>query len=363
MAVERKRYITYSLLWGAIAAVVLWANSSAKEHREQQPITDFEIVVSDVGADALIDEEYIDSWLVLHDMHPEGRVMSGVDLARLEEVIAEHSAVSAVNAYMTYDGCLTLNVAQRRAVARLRIDGYDMYLSADGYLLPVTDCRLLQLPVITGDYKPLFDASYSGYHGDSSNEPMAEIERRFRSIDERRVDLLKERVAINAKLRGVEKEGVKRELFSSDEAYRGRVEALKERKMAARRKHAERDREIELALRALEDERLAASLEADRVRSMVRDFGQLIAFIDYLRREPFWRAEVVQVVLSKGSDGAMEIAIVPRSGGFIVDMGFAENLVAKLGTLRYFYDRALSNVGWDKYKHISLRYNDQVVCR
>jgi cell division protein FtsQ len=59
----------------------------------------------------------------------------------------------------------------------------------------------------------------------------------------------------------------------------------------------------------------------------------------------------------------MEIAIVPRSGGFIVDMGFAENLVAKLGTLRYFYDRALSNVGWDKYKHISLRYNDQVVCR
>ena len=362
MAVDRKKIVGYGVLWALIIVVVIWANNVAMEHRSKQPITKFEIIV-DGGAESLIDAELIDGWLVLNEMHPEGKMVADVDLAKLESIIAEHSAVKSANAYVTYDGHLVVNVSQRRAVARLRVGDYDMYLCEDGYVLPVTDCHTLLLPVITGDYVPLFEKGFVGLHEDSANEPLRAIDERIRGIEQRRVDLLKEREVINGELRKVEKRGVKREVFMSDNEYRGRVEHLKEEKVEARRIHAEKDRDIELALRELDAERLNESLEAERIRACVADFGRLIEFALYLCDDPFWRAEIVQIELTGGGDDPMQIAVVPRSGDFVVDLGFTDDLVDKLGTLRYFYDEALSNIGWDEYEHISLRYDDQVVCK
>ena len=362
MAVERGEIVRNCLLWLTIIVVVLWANSSAKEHRQQQPVEEFEIVVEGEG-DTLIDAELIGEWLEQNDMHPEGRKIAEVDLSQLEKTISEHCAVSSVNAYMTYDGQLFVTATQRKAVARLRIGDYDMYLGADGYLFPVGDCYLLSLPVITGSYVPLFDSDFVGYHGDSSQEMLADIDDEIADIETRRVELLKEREEKNAALRSVEKEGVKREMFMSDNEYRGRVDALKERKAAARRKHAEEDREIELALRALDQERLAVSLNADNIRNHVADFDALVAFAEYIVDSEFWRSEVVQIELTGGGESPMQIAIIPRSGNFFVDLGFAERLSSKLATLGDFYDKTLSNVGWETYRHISLRYDNQVVCK
>lgn len=360
---SRRDIIIHGLLWLLVVVVVLWADSSAKEHRANQPITMLKITVAENGGDSLVDTEVIESWLSENDIHPAGHTMAEVNLGRLESVIAEHSAVASVNAYMTYGGELYINITQRRAIARLRVEGYDVYVADDGYIMPVADGFLLSLPVITGECELLFDADYVGYHGDSSEPLLSDIEHRMDAIEERRVALLEERNTINAELRSIEKEGVKREIFMSDNEYRGRVESLKERKASARREHAAEDREIELGLRALETEKLAASLDADNVRRAVSDFDRLIGLVEYICDDPFWRAEVVQIVLSGGGVTPMQIEIVPRSGDFIVDMGFAENLVEKLSTLRTFYDSTLSNVGWDKYKHISLRYKNQVVCR
>lgn len=362
MAVDKKKIIGYGLLWVLVAIVVLWAGNVAEEHRTEQPITKFDIIV-DAGDESLIDEEFIEGWLVLHDMYPLGRTIADVNLAKFESVIAEHSAVNGVNAYVTYAGHMVVNVSQRRAVARLRINNYDMYVGSDGYIFPATDCKMLLLPVITGTYNTLFGSDYVGFHEDSADAPLEAIGRTIDSIEHRRVDLLKQRDAINAKLRGVERQGVKREMFMSDNEYRGRVERLKEKKVEARRIHAERDRDIELALRALEDERLGELLAADRIRANVTDFDALIEFVEYVCDNPFWRAEIVQIDISGGGEDPMQIAIVPRSGNFVVDLGFAENLVDKLDRLRNFYDTTLSNVGWDTYEHISLRYDNQVVCK
>ena len=363
MKVSRREIIGYCLLWALVVVVVIWADNSAKEHRLNHPISSFEITIADNGGEELIDAEIVEEWLEHNEIHPDGCKMAEVDLAELERVIAEHGAVSSVNAYMTYDGQLYVSVSQRRAVARLRIDGYDRYITADGYVLPVEDVHLLSVPVITGDYELLFDEKYVGYHGDSADGLLSAIDHAMLAIEDSRVDLLEERDAINAELRSVEKEGVKREIFMSDNEYRGRVEALKERKAEARRKHAEEDRNIELGLRELDAERHVLSLDAENIKDAVDDFDSLIAFVEYICDDTFWRAEVVQIVLSGGGESPMQIAIVPRSGDFIVDLGFADDLEDKLSTLREFYDTTLSNVGWDAYKHISLRYKGQVVCK
>jgi cell division protein FtsQ len=59
----------------------------------------------------------------------------------------------------------------------------------------------------------------------------------------------------------------------------------------------------------------------------------------------------------------MELRFVPRSGNFVVDLGAPSDYDTKLSNLYRFYNKGLDNVGWDKYRSISLRYEGQVVCR
>lgn len=41
-----------------------------------------------------------------------------------------------MSAYVSYDGVLRVEVTQRRPALRLRVDGYDSYVTADGFVFP-----------------------------------------------------------------------------------------------------------------------------------------------------------------------------------------------------------------------------------
>lgn len=363
MKVKHKKIIGYSLVWLLLVVILIWADSSAEEHRAEQPITSFDIVVEVGDAKQFVDEEHIEAWLTKHNMHPLGRTIAEVDLGELERVVLSHSAVSDVNAYITYDGKLELNVSLRTVVARLRIDHYDLYVAEDGFLMPPVDGYLVAVPVITGDYKPIFERDYVGNHVSSAAMHLNSIEAHFSDIELRREMLYKRRSEIKSDLRRVEKQSVKRSLFTSDDEYNGSVERLKEKKSQARKIHAALDKEIDSALRALDDERLAVAQHKQRIHDMVEDFDRLVAFVVAVSDDPFWSSEIVQMEITGGDSSPMRLTIVPRSGDFVVDLGTTENLEGKLAMLRNFYDQTLNNVGWDKYKHISLNYDGQVVCK
>ena len=79
----------------------------------------------------LVDAPMMNDWLLSHTESPVGRPLSEVNLAELERVALQHSAVAEANAYSTFSGSVEISVAQHEPVARLKVDGYDMYLTAD----------------------------------------------------------------------------------------------------------------------------------------------------------------------------------------------------------------------------------------
>jgi cell division protein FtsQ len=85
--------------------------------------------------------------------------------------------------------------------------------------------------------------------------------------------------------------------------------------------------------------------------------------IRHIVSDSFFDADIVQIVVTGGGDKPLQIAVVPRVANVTVDLGTTVNLVGKLATLRRFYEKGLSRIGWDKYSQISLRYDGQVVCR
>ena len=58
-----------------------------------------------------------------------------------------------------------------------------------------------------------------------------------------------------------------------------------------------------------------------------------------------------------------EFEIVPLVGPKILELGSIENYDEKLYYLKSFFISALKKTGWNKYKTISVKYKNQIVCR
>jgi cell division protein FtsQ len=86
--------------------------------------------------------------------------------------------------------------------------------------------------------------------------------------------------------------------------------------------------------------------------------GDLTTFINYINEDKFWKAQIEQVhVKSNG-----ELVLVPRAGGHLIELGRVEKLDQKFRNLMAFYKQGFKNGGWDKYRRVSLRFDNQIVC-
>ncbi len=78
----------------------------------------------------------------------------------------------------------------------------------------------------------------------------------------------------------------------------------------------------------------------------------------FLRKDAFWRAQVEQINVLRGGG----IEIVPRVGDNIIYLGTLDNFAHKLDRVHRFYTEALNKVGWNKYKRISVEFDNQIIC-
>lgn len=85
--------------------------------------------------------------------------------------------------------------------------------------------------------------------------------------------------------------------------------------------------------------------------------GELYPFALFLQKSAFWRAQIEQIYVGSEQD----IVLIPRVGDHRIVMGGMDDYREKLNNLRCFYDQALSQCGWNKYKTINLKYKNQVV--
>jgi cell division protein FtsQ len=86
--------------------------------------------------------------------------------------------------------------------------------------------------------------------------------------------------------------------------------------------------------------------------------GELKDFINYINKDDFWKAQIEQIYVK----GNGEYILVPRLGGHLIELGKIENLDKKFRNLLALYDKGFKNGGWDKYRKVSLKYENLIVC-
>lgn len=86
--------------------------------------------------------------------------------------------------------------------------------------------------------------------------------------------------------------------------------------------------------------------------------ARLIPFILTATAEPFWKALFQQIHVTENE----ELIIVPRVGDHRIEFGKVENIEKKFRNLKAVYKNGFNTDGWNKYKTVTLKYDNQVVC-
>ncbi len=77
-----------------------------------------------------------------------------------------------------------------------------------------------------------------------------------------------------------------------------------------------------------------------------------------IQQDAFWENQIEQIRVTPSG----ELEMAPRVGEHIVFLGKPKDVAVKLARLKAFYKKALNKVGWNKYSHISLEFNNQIIC-
>lgn len=78
---------------------------------------------------------------------------------------------------------------------------------------------------------------------------------------------------------------------------------------------------------------------------------------DFIRKDTLWAAQIGQIYVNEQH----EIELLPRVGNQRILLGNADSLDVKFRNLLAFYKQALPQVGWNAYKAINIKYNNQVI--
>ena len=343
---------------GLVLAYILYASHLVQEHRAEQRVEEVVISISDSTRTQLFaSSEQIRKQIKRGGFRIVNEAVDSVDAVKISEYITNNGFVSGADVYVTYSGKVYIDVKQHKPIVRLLCGGRNSYITAEGDVFRSPQGSAYYTSVVTGGYTPLFGANYEGNVASNYELLMEKEDSRLVKLGEQFASVKRESglcLARRVDLRKQRKQGV----FESDENH-------KQRKVGIDMELASCDEKLK-ALKAqkekIEREQQRVELRKKKIEKKYDDFVNLINFVTKVSEDSFWSAEVVQFVADTTSTGEISLQLVPRSGDFVVEFGTLADGDEKLQKLEKFYDDGLSQIGWNRYKIVDVRYNKQVIC-
>ena len=85
--------------------------------------------------------------------------------------------------------------------------------------------------------------------------------------------------------------------------------------------------------------------------------SDLYKFALYINKDRFWKAQIEQINITSSN----EVELIPKVGDQTIFLGSFDDFENKLDNLMLFYKKGLNKRGWNIYKTISLKYDNQVI--
>ncbi len=362
-------YLMVGLLWGAVIAYLIYAYCYAREQRAAARVSHLEVVVVDsTSLGSLIKSSEIRRNIAQSAIRIIDQSIDSVDLAALERLMGRNGFVEKAVAYCSEEGVLYLRLSQREPMLRLRVAGFDCYLTRDGYLFDAPRHTSLYMPVITGSYPLPVPTGYRGKIADYIKARHTSIDSLIALLETEKYPHLALERAARRKVRQERWRRLPRHWlhwlgYESEEEYEERKEAFVLRQADSVRKYRYRMRVNREAIDRLSSRQEELREQQKKLEKSYEDFTKLLTFVEDLEHNDFWRSEVVQIEAYKTPSQELELTLIPRSGSFAICFGRIDEVEEKFLRLEKFYQRGLPVLGWDCFREVDLRYTGRVVCR
>lgn len=358
------KHIWFSLLWIAVVTYVIFASGLSRLERSRKFVTKINVnIVDSTQHGQLVSAADVKKWLQSAKLKSVGELIDSVDLASIENVIAKRGFVKKVCASVTYRGELNIDISQYQPLMRFVVNGYNSYLTADGYIFSSPPLFSLYVPVVTGSFKPHFPASYLGNVQEWYEGEIERLDGQIEKIELEKIPIFERREANFRDLDSVRKIFISQGMFERKSDFDVKVKKLRQKKADVRRKYRYQTRVIGQAI-AMVDEKI--EIERENQKKLEKNWGdllKLITFVELVEGDSFWRSEIVQIEVAVTDIGELDVSLIPRSSRATILFGTLDNAESKLDKLTQFYEEGLSRLGWDRYQIINLKYKDLVVCK
>lgn len=84
----------------------------------------------------------------------------------------------------------------------------------------------------------------------------------------------------------------------------------------------------------------------------------LLNLLKYITKDKFLNANIHNIEIDE--KGNIEIGVL--IGDHKIEFGQPDDIKKKIDKLTLFYTKILPHIGWDKYKKVNLKFNNQIVC-
>ena len=355
------RTLLHGLLWLLVGTSVFIAAERAHTRRSSRKINRLQIEILDSTSHGqLITREMVEGWLRATKSTPGEHPM--IDLDRVESIIARNGFVGEVNASVGYRGELLIRIRQRDPLFRLLVDGYNHYVTEQGVIFRAPHSSSICVPVVTGNYRPPFEASFEGElsaHRTASQQASAE---RIEALEREKYPLFAREQENLDYHRETRRKFIRQGLLESDEHFEKRVEDLRAEKKQRRRHYRYVQQQINKGIDQISDRQQAEENRQKKLEKNYEDFENLITFVKKIEANAFWHAEIVQIVTSQAHSGALEVELIPRSGAFAIRLGRLEQSDEKLERAEEFCERGFGRLGWDRFRTLDVSYEGQIIC-
>ncbi len=103
---------------------------------------------------------------------------------------------------------------------------------------------------------------------------------------------------------------------------------------------------------------IQSGIESEYVLAKKQWLDDLYQLVSTIHGDPFWKAQIAQLYI----DERQEIVLIPKVGNHRILFGDAKDIEPKLDKLMTLYKKGFSKTGWNDYKTINLKFQNQVVC-
>ena len=90
------------------------------------------------------------------------------------------------------------------------------------------------------------------------------------------------------------------------------------------------------------------------------DYGtEIFNLISFIEDSEFWKAQIAQILLTMNG----EVELLPQVTKQKIEFGQPEQVEEKFEKLMIFYKEILPKKGWNTYSQVSLKFENQIVCK